>query len=183
MQSSTAPGLGNYNELDNPFNDINLGQQFKWQKKIEKERKRGISPSSSQKLEAKRRREAEEELASLNKRRMDRETEQQLREEEEARMSRLADTAQMSEWLAKEGDFQLEQERTRAAIRIRERRAKAVDFLALNLKYANQGSDADADHSWDAIDDEGMEIDLDEPYDIVEVSPCNRRRGFLLIFK
>ena len=31
-------------------------------------------------------------------------------------MQRLAESAQMSEWLAKEGDFQLEQERVRAAI-------------------------------------------------------------------
>ena len=39
--------------------------------------------------------------------------------------------------LAKDDDFQLDQERQRVVIRIKERRAKAVDFLAPNLRYAN----------------------------------------------
>jgi hypothetical protein len=78
-------------------------------------------------------------------------------------MARLAESSQMSEWLAKDGDFQLEQERKRATIRIKEKRAKAVDFLALNLKYANP-LDQDEDE-----EDAELEIDLDEPYKIFEV--------------
>jgi hypothetical protein len=69
----------------------------------------------------------------------------------------------MSEWIAKDGEFQLDQERSRAAIRIREKRAKAIDFLALNLKYAHP---LDEDH---VEDDAGLEIDLDEPYHILDV--------------
>jgi hypothetical protein len=79
----------------------------------------------------------------------------------------LVESAQMSEWLAKDGDFQLEQERKRASIRIQEKRAKAIDFLALNLKYASPNFE-DEDES----DDGGLEIDLDEPYQIFEVRPC-----------
>jgi hypothetical protein len=164
-QPSDEGTLGAYTELDNPFNDINLGTKFKWHKKVEKEKKRGISPSSSRRLEASRRQQAKDELDLLNRRRVEREAEHQLREEAEAQMSRLAESAQMSEWLAKEGEFQLEQERARAAIRLRERRAKAVDFLALNLKYVGENDDP----TWTAINDDGLEIDLDEPYAIFEV--------------
>jgi hypothetical protein len=105
-------------------------------------------------------------LERLNRRRAEREAELRLREEEELRMSRLQESAQMSEWLSKDGDFQLEQERRRAAIRIREKRAKAIDFLALNLKYVNPSSQDDEEAG---NEDAGLEIDLDEPYNIFDV--------------
>ena len=95
--------------------------------------------------------------------------EQRLREEEELRMQRLAESAQMSDWLSKDGDFQLEQERRRASIRIKEKRAKAIDFLSLNLKYASPTHGED--DGWGS-DDAGLEIDLDEPYNIFGVSSC-----------
>ena len=79
-------------------------------------------------------------------------------------MARLAESAQMADWLSKEEDFQLEQERNRAVIRIKEKRAKAVDFLALNLRYVNPINDEE-----DELTKEGLEIDLDEPYNIVDV--------------
>lgn len=153
-----------YSATDNPFHDVNLGQQFRWHKKNEKERKQGLSAAEAARRDAIRRQEAKEELERLNKRRAEREAEQRIREEEEIRMQRLAESAQMSEWLAKEGDFQLEQERARAAIRIKEKRAKAIDFLALNLRYVNPPSDDKEDD----VNDEELEIDLDEPYNILE---------------
>lgn len=156
--------LSVYSATDNPFHDVNLGQQFHWHKKKEKERKSGMSMAEAQRREAIRRQEAKEELERLNKRRAEREAEQRLREEEEIRMQRLAESAQMEDWLAKEEDFQLEQERTRAAIRIKEKRAKAIDFLALNLRYVNPIEDEN-----DKVDDEELEIDLDEPYNIMDV--------------
>ena len=75
----------------------------------------------------------------------------------------------MSEWLSKEGDFRLQQERQRAAIRIKEKRAKAIDFLALNLKYVNPPQKEDGDEEEDE-EDAGLEVDLDEPYNIFDVS-------------
>ena len=155
-----------YSATDNPFHDVNLGQQFRWHKKAEKERKQGLSVAESQRRDAVRRREAEEELERLSKRRADREAEQRLREQEEIKMQRLNESAQMSEWLAKDDDFQLDQERQRAVIRIKERRAKAVDFLALNLRYANPDPEEDSEFDLDAA---GVEIDLDEPYNIFDV--------------
>lgn len=94
-------------------------------------------------------------------------------------MQRLAESAQMADWLSKDEVFQLEQERTRAAIRIKEKRAKAVDFLALNLRYVNPPTEEEAE-----IDDEELEIDLDEPYKIIDVrrlhnSPYLRSNGCL----
>lgn len=82
-------------------------------------------------------------------------------------MQRMQESAQMADWLAKDEDFQLEQERTRAAIRIREKRAKAVDYLALNLRYVNP---PELDEDGEEIVDDGLEIDLDEPYNILDVS-------------
>lgn len=125
--------------------------------------------AEAQRKDALRRQEAKEELERLNRRRAEREAEQRLREEEEVRMQRFAESAQMAEWVAKDGDFQLEQERRRAAIRIKEKRAKAIDFLALNLRYVNPVEEEDEELGIDA----GLEIDLDEPYNIFDVStPC-----------
>jgi hypothetical protein len=121
-----------------------------------------------QRKDALRRQEAKEELERLKKKRAEREAEAKLREEEELRMARLAQSAQMSEWLEKDGEFQLEQERRRAAIRIKEKRAKAIDFLALNLRYANPLEQDEND------EDTGLEIDLDEPYKIFDVSPATQ---------
>ncbi|KIK65546.1 hypothetical protein GYMLUDRAFT_39015 [Collybiopsis luxurians FD-317 M1] len=157
--------LSVYSATDNPFHDINLGQQFRWHKKNEKERKQGLSLADSQRRDAIRRQEAKEELERLNKRRAEREVEQRLREEEEMRMQRLQESAQMSDWLSKEGEFRLDQERSRAAIRIKEKRAKAIDFLALNLKYVNPPEEEE-DGNEEA--DAGLEIDLDEPYNILD---------------
>ncbi len=170
--------LSVYSATDNPFHDVNLGQQFRWHKKMEKERKAGLSLSEAQRRDVIRRQDAKEELERLNKRRAEREAEQKLRDEEELRMQRLQESVKMSEWLSKEGDFQLEQERMRATIRIKEKRAKAIDFLALNLKYVNAPGDADAVNQ---EDDAGLEIDLDEPYNILDVRVRPSRWGFMLI--
>ncbi|KAG7449454.1 uncharacterized protein BT62DRAFT_929417 [Guyanagaster necrorhizus] len=156
--------LSVYSATDNPFHDVNLGQQFRWHKKNERDKKEGLTYAESQRRDAIRRQEAKDELERLNKRRAEREADQRLREEEELRMQRLQESAQMSEWLSKEGDFRLEQERKRATIRIQEKRAKAIDFLALNLKYVNPSTEEDDGGEEDA----GLEIDLDEPYNIFD---------------
>lgn len=126
-----------------------------------------MSLAEAQQKDVIRRQDAKEELERLNKRRAEREADLRLREEEEVKMQRLNESAQMSDWLAKDGDFQLEQERARALIRIKEKRAKAIDFLAVNLRYANPNQEEDEEFDLDAA---GVEIDLDEPYIIFDVS-------------
>ncbi|TFK27026.1 hypothetical protein FA15DRAFT_636359 [Coprinopsis marcescibilis] len=157
--------LSVYSATDNPFHDVNLGQQFHWHKKVEKEKKQGLTYAEAQRKDAIRRQEAKDELERLNRRRKEREEELRLRDEEELRMQRLQESAKMSEWLEKDGDFQLDQERHRAIIRVKEKRAKAVDFLALNLKYVNPPNEEEEEVE---EDDTGLEIDIDEPYNILD---------------
>jgi hypothetical protein len=91
-------------------------------------------------------------------------------------MARLAESAQMAEWVAREDDFHLEQSRRRAGIRMRENRAKAIDFLAINLRFADSaatkdkravalGNDEDDGWGWE---DAGLEWEIDEPWLIFE---------------
>ncbi|CAH7673796.1 mid region of cactin-domain-containing protein [Phakopsora pachyrhizi] len=182
-----AAELSMYSAVDNPFHDANLSSRFEWVKKRERERKLGISPDEASRREAERRAEAAEELERLAIRRAEREKELELREAESSRMAQMAESAQMAEWIAKEDDFQLEQAQKRAEIRVREKRAKPIDLLALNLKWGHRdladestGVESD-DHvkkkSLGALieengDDEddgiGLEVDLDEPYTIFD---------------
>lgn len=160
--------LSIYSAPDNPFHDTNLEQQFKWHKKAEKDKRAGITPAQAQERETLRKQEAQEELERLNRRRAQREVEMKLREAEESRAQRTSESAQMAAWVAKDDIFQLEQERRRAVIRIKDRRAKAVDFLALNLRFARP--DFSEHHEEDLeLDDPSLEIDLDEPYNILNV--------------
>ena len=93
----------------------------------------------------------------------------ELREAEEARMQRMSESAQMAEWIAREDDFRLEQAVKRAEIRVRERRAKPIDYLALNLKWSLPPSTENADEEDEG---EGLDADLEEPYAIFDVRCC-----------
>lgn len=158
-----------YSAEDNPFNDANLGQKFKWGKKEDKERKQGLTREDAERRDAERRREAMAEIEKLNAKRAEREAQAALREEEESRMARLAESAQMASWVAKEDDFYLEQAHRRAVIRVKENRAKPIDLLSINLKWADPNIIAEHENKQDDDDDEaGLEIDLDEPYSIFE---------------
>ncbi len=159
--------------------------KFEWHKKKEKEKALGLSPEEVARRDAARKREAEEELAKLQKKRAEREVERALREEEAAKVRRAADDVAMAGWVAKEDAFLLEQSRRRAGIRLREQRAKAIDCLAINLRFASAGRSAaslvrDNPHAEDAEREEdeeawgwadaGFAFEIDEPYKIFEVS-------------
>jgi hypothetical protein len=188
-QSRALAEVSMYSAADNPFHDANIGEQFVWGKKREKEKKAGLTAEDIERKDAIRRQEAKEELARLNKRRADREFEMALREQEEIKQKRLAEDAQMAEWIAKEDDFQLEQSRRRAGIRLREQRAKAIDFLAINLRFAdvkalgrhtaaigalanprkNEVEREEEEEGWGWAD-AGFEFEIDEPWKIFDVS-------------
>ncbi|SPC66825.1 related to cactin [Ustilago sp. UG-2017b] len=172
-QRTAVAELMMYSAEDNPFNDPTLGQKFKWGKKEEKERKQGLSREEAEKRDAQRRQEAMAEIENLNAKRAEREKQAALREEEEARMARLAESAQMASWVAKEDDFHLEQAQRRAVIRVKENRAKPIDLLSINLKWADPNIIAEQENKQDDDDDDdddeaGLEIDLEEPYTIFE---------------
>lgn len=166
-QRTAVAELMMYSAEDNPFNDANLGQKLKWGKKEEKERKQGMTREEAEKRDAQRRQEAMAEIEKLNAKRAERERLAAEREEEEARMARLAESAQMASWVAKEDDFHLEQAQRRAVIRVKENRAKPIDLLSINLKWADPNIIAEQEQKQEDDDDEaGLEIDLDEPYTI-----------------
>lgn len=151
--------------------DEGPSETFRWAKKAEKERKQGITPEQARRRDEQQRRETEEEIRQLNIRRAQREQEQSLRAEEESRMARMAESAAMAEWVAKEDDFYLEQSRKRAIIRVKENRAKPIDLLAVNLKWVNgvqQRQGGERSHPVDQFgmddDEEDLEVDLEEPY-------------------
>ncbi|MBW0465114.1 hypothetical protein O181_004829 [Austropuccinia psidii MF-1] len=180
-----AAELSMYSATDNPFHDANLSTQFEWVKKRERERKMGLSAEEASRRDAERRAEAVAELERLTRRRAEREKEIELREAESSRMAQMAESAQMAEWIAKEDDFQLEQAQKRAEIRVREKRAKPIDLLALNLKWGHREIESenndplnpekkkttlsalinDGDEEDDGV---GLEVDLDEPYTIFD---------------
>lgn len=108
----------------------------RWAKKEEQERRAGLTPEQARARDEQRRRDAETEIALLAQRRQQREQDAQLRQEEESRLARLQQDYGAIEWVEKEDEFSLEQARKRAAIRIRENRAKPIDLMAMNLRWA-----------------------------------------------
>lgn len=125
---------------------------------------------------------AQQEIERLNQRRAEREKEAALREQEQMQQMRFAESAQMAAWIDKEDDFHLEQAKKRAEIRVRERRAKPIDYLALNLKWSvpplgpgDEGYDEKKALEEEEEDDgAGLEVDLEEPYAIFDVR-CHPR--------
>ena len=92
-------------------------------------------------------------------------------------MQQLNKSAQMSKLLLEDDDFQLDQEQQRAITRIKERRARAVGLLALNLCYSNLDPNEDGEFDLNVA---SMEIDLHEPYNIFDVSlPFHQWQGFV----
>ncbi|GJN92199.1 hypothetical protein Rhopal_005229-T1 [Rhodotorula paludigena] len=159
-----------YSAQDNPFHDANLGDKFVWGKKREKERKEGMTAEEAARRDRERAWESQQEIERLNQRRAQREQEAELREQEQMRAQRMAESAQMAAWIEKEDDFHLEQAKRRAEIRVRERRAKPIDYLALNLKWS-QPPLQPGDEGYEEQEEdegEGLEVDLEEPYAIFE---------------
>ncbi|GAA5918805.1 hypothetical protein JCM1841_002745 [Sporobolomyces salmonicolor] len=159
-----------YSAADNPFGDANLGDKFVWGKKREKERKMGLTAEEAARKDRQRQIESQQEIERLNQRRAAREEEAQLREQEAMRAARMAESAQMAAWIDREDDFHLEQAKKRAEIRVRERRAKPIDFLALNLKWS-QPPLQPGDEGYDENEEDegiGLEVDVEEPYAIFE---------------
>lgn len=117
----------------------------------------------------------QQEIERLNIRRAQREADFALREEESMRAARMAESAQMSAWIDREDDFHLEQAKKRAEIRVRERRAKPIDFLALNLKWSQPPLQPGEDGYEEEQEDEGLglEVDMEEPYMIFDVGPSS----------
>ncbi|WFD30175.1 hypothetical protein MSPP1_001192 [Malassezia sp. CBS 17886] len=164
---------GLYSRGDDALAQSGETEKFHWRKKEALQHRAGISPEEAAAREAARREETAQEVERLAARRMQRERAKREREETQSQAARLAESAAMAAWVAKEDDFQLEQTRRRAVIRVRENRAKPIDLLVINQLWVNplQGrrqpsSDTDGSDSDD--DGAGLEIDLEEPYAVLD---------------
>ena len=113
--------------------DDDEGGVFRWKKKEVEEQRAGLSRHDVERRDAARRAEAEREAERLRARRVQRENARREREEEEARRARQAESAVMADWVAKEDEFMLQQSKARAAIRVRDHRARPIDWLVMPL--------------------------------------------------
>ncbi|EWC43560.1 hypothetical protein DRE_01447 [Drechslerella stenobrocha 248] len=73
---------------------------------------------------------------------------------EQTRRNALQEEEQMREWVSQEDIFVLKQAKKKAEIRVKEGRAKAIDFLAVNLRVI----DRDRNPLDDEIDDADLDI-------------------------
>ena len=67
------------------------------------------------------------------------------------RAAAVQEAVQMQEWLSKEDDFVLQQAKKRAAIRVRENRARPIDFLAVNLSFVDPTRKSTDDDELDGV--------------------------------
>lgn len=79
---------------------------------------------------------------------------------EQSRLNRLQEDEQVREWVAQEDNFVLKQAKKKAEIRVKEGRAKPIDWLAITLRVIdpmrNPLDDEITDSDLDLIDPEGV---------------------------
>ena len=73
---------------------------------------------------------------------------------EQTRRNQIQEAEQMREWVAKEDDFVLKQSKKKAQIRVKEGRARPVDWLAVTLSVI----DKDKDLLEDDVEEEDVEV-------------------------
>ncbi len=72
---------------------------------------------------------------------------------EQTRLNQIQEAEQMREWVSKEDEFVLKQSKKKAHIRVKEGRAKTIDWLAVTLGVI--------DDTRDPLEDDEMESDID----------------------
>lgn len=86
---------------------------------------------------------------------------------EQSRLNALQEAEQARAWVSQEDTFVLQQAKKKAEIRVKEGRAKPIDFLAVNLRVIdpqrpNPLEDEIPDEDLDIVDPEGILDGLDE---------------------
>ena len=72
---------------------------------------------------------------------------------EQTRLNQIQEAERMREWVSQEDNFVLKQSKKKAQIRVREGRAKPIDWLAVTLSVI--------DSTIDPLEEEGVESDVD----------------------
>lgn len=88
--------------------------------------------------------------------------EQEIFTREQTRLNQIHEAQQMREWVSKEDDFVLMQSKKKARIRVKEGRAKTIDWLAATLSVLEP--------SQETLEDEGdqSEVDVVDPAGLLE---------------
>ena len=85
---------------------------------------------------------------------------------EQTKRNQVQEAEQMREWVSKEDEFVLKQAKKKAQIRVREGRAKPIDWLAVILSIIDPTKDLlendSADSELDIMDPDGVIEDLNE---------------------
>lgn len=82
---------------------------------------------------------------------------------EQTRLNQIQEAEQMRAWVSKEDDFVLQQSKKKANIRVKEGRAKAIDWLAVTLSVIDPTKDP-----LEKDEEEGTDIDIVDPSGIFE---------------
>ncbi|KAL1239949.1 Stomatin-like protein [Trichinella spiralis] len=131
--------FSDYSNVDNPFGDPQLMKPFMWQKKYEKEGRMNVTTSELIEENRLRLLENQTELDKIREKRLQREA---MKNQLEV-LRRERENKEFVNWIKQENTFHLEQARTRSRIRMREGRAKPIDYLAT---YVSDGEDQDCEH-------------------------------------
>ncbi|KRX71773.1 Cactin, partial [Trichinella sp. T6] len=131
--------FSDYSNVDNPFGDPQLMKPFMWQKKYEKEGRMNVTTSELIEENRIRLLENQTELDKIREKRLQREA---MKNQLEV-LRRERENKEFINWIKQENTFHLEQARTRSRIRMREGRAKPIDYLAT---YVSDGEDQDCEH-------------------------------------
>uniref|UniRef100_A0A914HK99 dolichyl-P-Man:Man5GlcNAc2-PP-dolichol alpha-1,3-mannosyltransferase n=1 Tax=Globodera rostochiensis TaxID=31243 RepID=A0A914HK99_GLORO len=122
-----------YTDMNNPFNDTNLTETFIWKKKWESEGKGNVSTKKAEKVN---REIIAKNFAEMEQLKRNRETREAAREDME--MIARDQERRQCDWNRTEDVFHLKQAKLRSSIRIKEGRAKPIDFLARYISYADE---------------------------------------------
>ncbi|KAL3083016.1 hypothetical protein niasHS_010818 [Heterodera schachtii] len=128
-----------YTDLNNPFNDTNLTDTFIWKKKWESEGKANVSVKKAEKVN---RETIAKNFAEMEQLKRNREARDAAREDME--MITRDQERRQCDWSRTEDVFHLKQAKLRSSIRIKEGRAKPIDFLAKYISYADEANQGTA---------------------------------------
>jgi Cactus-binding C-terminus of cactin protein/Conserved mid region of cactin len=168
-----------YTADNNPFNDPNLHETFTWKKKREAAKRAPLDANHAEDADGGTLTSGKstlEEIEKVRQRRKQREEQLAERERIRAEESRLKEYEHYDDWVQKEEEFHLQQQRHRSAIRLVDGREKPIDVLAKNL-FIFGLSDAQRKQSFtkyqerynamDAVD--ALEVELEEPYVLLKM--------------
>jgi len=186
-----------YTAEDNPFRDPNLHEPFSWKKKQEEEEstKKGKAgaPSSSSRVDIQTKTISE--IEKVRSRRKNRELQLEEMDRIKAEESRMREQENYDDWIRKEEEFHLNQQKQRSAIRLVEGREKPIDILAKNVllffgssSSSSSSSASDDPHKvgvkyrekYNALEEmQALEAELDEPQNILKNLRIDELRSLL----